>query len=280
MNKRPVILDGAIGTSLWNKAEELGYPKDPVWIYNMEHPDIVSELAKEYADAGSEIVFANTFGANRLSVTRSSSYTSPQVTAKAVEIARNALAGTGCKTALDAGPLSVLLEPYGDLEEDECRDIYDEMIGAGVEAGAELIVLETFLDLEMMKVAASAALEYNIPVLCAMTFEKSGFTMMGNSVDDVIRELEPMGVAGIGMNCSLGPDMALPIIREFASKTGLPLIFKPNAGLPSAVDGTVISALDAETFAKAVEPAFDIVSYIGGCCGSDPSYIREIKKLL
>ena len=104
--------------------------------------------------------------------------------------------------------------------------------------------------------------------------------MMGNRVEDVIRELEPLGIAGIGMNCSLGPDMALPIIREFAGKTSLPLVYKPNAGLPISAGGTVESGCDAVTFAKAVAPAFEIVSFIGGCCGSDPSYIREIGKLL
>ena len=280
MKEKPILLDGAVGTSLWAKAEAKGYRKDPVWIYNIEHPDIVSELAKEYAQAGSQIILANTFGANGPAVARSSSYTTPRVVKAAVETTRAALAGTGCKTAFSAGPLSVLLEPYGDMEEEECQSIYEEMIGAGVDAGAEVIMLQTFFDLEMMKIAASVAMQYNIPVYCTMTFEKVGRTMMGNSVEDVIGDLEPLGISGIGMNCSLGPDLALPIIREFAEKTSLPLVFKPNAGLPISAGGSTASAIDAKTFARALEPAFEIVDFIGGCCGSDPSYIREIRSLL
>ena len=279
MAAKPILLDGAVGTSLWAKAEANGINKDPVWIYNIEHPELVEELAKEYAASGSEIILANTFGANRLAVQRSSSYTTPQVVKAAVEITRKALEGTGKVTALSVGPLSVLLEPYGDLEEDECREIYQEMISAGVEAGAEAIMIQTFLDLAMMKIAAEVAVQYGLPVYCTLTFEKGGRTIMGNSVQDMIDELTPLGVTAIGMNCSLGPDLALPIIQEFAQKTDLPLVFKPNAGLPISAGGGG-SAIDADAFAQAVAPAFGIVSYIGGCCGSDPSYVSAIKALL
>ena len=280
MKQKPILLDGAFGTSLWAKAEAKGYDKVPVWRYNIEHPELIDELVKEYAAAGSQMIQANTFGANGPTVKHVSSYTTPQIVKAGVEITKNALAGTDVKTALSIGPLSMLLEPYGDLEEDECQEYYEEMIGAGMDGGADAVVIETFMDLEMMKIAASIAVPYGVPVYCMMTFEKSGRTMMGNSVEDVVRALEPIGVAGTGMNCSLGPDLALPIIQEFAAKTELPLIYKPNAGLPVSAGGTFASGCDAVSFAKAVEPAFDIVSLIGGCCGTDPSYIREISKLL
>ncbi len=281
MKKDVVLLDGAVGTSLWAKAAAHGYEKVPVWVYNIEHPDIVEELVREYAAAGSQMILANTFGANGPAVKRSSTYTTPQVVKAGVEIAKRVLVGTGIKTVLAIGPLSTLLEPYGDMEEDECRAIYAEMIAAGMEAGAEAIMIQTFLDLAMMKIATQIAVSYGVPVFCTMTFEKVGKTMMGNSVEDVIRELEPLGIAGIGMNCSLGPDMALPIIRRFAEKTNLPLVFKPNAGLPiSAENGNEVSACDAATFAQAVAPALEYVSYIGGCCGSDPGYVSEIARVL
>jgi 5-methyltetrahydrofolate--homocysteine methyltransferase len=114
-----------------------------------------------------------------------------------------------------------------------------------------------------------------------MTFEKNGKTMFGNSVQDTIDTLAPLGIDAIGLNCSLGPDLALPIIREFSEKTDMPLLFKPNAGKPIlSADGSTAVAYTAEQFAKDVEPALEFVSYIGGCCGSDAEYIKEIKKLL
>ena len=276
---KPVLLDGAVGTSLWAKAEAHGYKKDPVWKYNIEHPEIVAELAQEYAAAGSKMILANTFGANGPMVKRVSSYSTADVVSKGVQITRKALEGTDCVTALSMGPLTALLDPYGDMEEEECAEIYEEIAEAGVNAGAQAFMIQTFMDLHMMEVAAKVCVKYKLPIYCTLTFEKRGKTMMGNSVEDMIETLEPLGVAGMGMNCSLGPDLALPIIKEFAEKTSVPLVYKPNAGMPISSGGSG-SAITAEEFAKAVEPALDFVSYIGGCCGSDPTYVAEIKKLL
>ena len=114
-----------------------------------------------------------------------------------------------------------------------------------------------------------------------MTFEKSGKTMFGNSVQDTIDTLVPLGIDAVGLNCSLGPDLALPIIKEFAEKTTLPIVFKPNAGKPIlSADGSSSAAYTAEQFAKDVAPALEYVSYIGGCCGADATYVKELKKLL
>ena len=272
-----ILLDGAQGTLLWEKAGQSGVEKEPVWKYNIEHPEFVAEAAKEYAAAGSAIVCANTFGANRLAVARSSAYSAPQVVEAGVRLAREALAGTGVKTALDIGPLSVMMEPYGDLEEDEAAEIFDEMLAAGAGAGADIVFFETFMDVGMMRVAAEAAQKYGLPVVCSMTFEKGGHTMMGNSVEDIIETFTPLGLAGIGMNCSLGPAAALDVIRAFAEKTDLPLFFKPNAGLPDSPDAEGASP---EGFARLVAPALDCVSYLGGCCGTSPAFIRELKKLI
>lgn len=281
MNNNITLLDGAFGTSLWHYADEAGVKNDPVWEYNIEHPEFVERLTKAYYDAGSQIIQCNTFGANGPAVKRSSGYATADVVAAAVKIAKEALAGTPAKASLSVGPLSMLLEPYGDLEEDECYEIYDEVIGAGVKAGADIVALETFMDKEMMRIAATVAKKYDVPVFCSMTFEKSGRTMMGNSVQDVIDTLTPVGIDAIGMNCSLGPEQALPIIKEFSEKTDLPLIFKPNAGKPVVnADGTASAPISAQEFAQLVKPAFEYVSYIGGCCGSDPSFITEIKKCL
>jgi len=281
MKQNVTLLDGAGGTMLWNMAEEKGYAKDPVWKYNVDHPELVKKLAENYIDAGSQIIYTNTFGANCHAVARSSDYTVEQVVSAGVRIAKEAVAGTGVKVALDVGPLSMMMEPYGDLTEEEVEEIYREQIGAGMSEDPDFIVLETFMDLEMLKVAVSVAKSYGVPVLCTMTFEARGRTMMGNRVEDIAEELSDLGVDGVGINCSLGPVDAVPIIREFAEHTDLPLVFKPNAGKPVlAEDGSVISPYSATDFADDVTPVLDLVTYLGGCCGSDPDYIRELKKTI
>ena len=169
------------------------------------------------------------------------------------------------------------MEPYGDLTEEEAGEIYYEMLSAGVKEGPDLILLQTFIDLSMLRVAAAEAKKFGLPVFCCLSFERRGKTMMGNSVEDMIEELEPLGIDAIGMNCSLGPDLAIPVIKEFVGKTSLPLIFKPNAGKPIlAADGTTATAYSVKVFADDVMPALDFVDYVGGCCGSDASYIREL----
>ncbi len=281
MDRKITLLDGAVGTSLWALAEANGVKKEPVWKYNIEHPEFVEELTRRYLEAGSEIILANTFGANGPAVKRSSNYSAHDVVTAGIKAAKKVLDGTGVKLCLSLGPLTQLLEPYGDLEEEECAAIYDEMLDAGIGAGAEMVLIQTFMDLEMMRVATVEAMKYNVPVFCAMTFEKHGKTMFGNSVQDTIDTLVPLGISAIGLNCSLGPDLALPIIREFAGKTDIPLLFKPNAGKPiMSADGTTSVSYSAEQFAEDIKPALEYVSYIGGCCGSDPEYIKEIKKLL
>lgn len=281
MNGNIILLDGAGGTCLWNLAESLGYAKDPVWKYNMEHPDIVKQVAADYVAAGSQIILANTFGANGPAVKRSSDYSVEDVVRAGVRLAKEAAFGTDVKVALDIGPLTVLMEPYGDLTEEEAEEIFREQIGAGMKEQPDLILLETFLDLEMLKVAARVAKSYDVPVFCTMTFEGRGRTMMGNRVEDIAEELEELGVDAVGLNCSQGPETAIPVILEFAEHTDLPLIFKPNAGKPVlAEDGSVISPYDAAAFVRDVEPALDKVTYLGGCCGSSPDYIRALKAYL
>lgn len=275
------LLDGAVGTTLWAMAEARGIAKVPVWKYNIEHPELVSEMTRKYVEAGSEIILANTFGANRPAVQRSSSCTVEEIVSAAVRLGRDAIAGSGAKLSLAMGPLSQLMEPYGDLEEDEVEEIYDEMLSAAMKIGVDCVTIQTFMDLEMMKVAAKTAKRYGIPVYCLMTFEKVGKTMMGNSVEDIIEGLSPIGIDAIGMNCSVGPVDALPIIRSFAQKTDIPLMYKPNAGLPvTDASGKVIFDYTPARFAEEVAPALEIVQYVGGCCGTNDEFIRELKKYI
>lgn len=276
-----ILLDGAQGTRLWALAEEAGDAREPVWKYNVNRPEIVKQMHREYLEAGAQIISANTFSANRLSLKSSPGYTVEQVVREAVAIAKDAASPYGAKTALDIGPLSVLLEPYGSLEEDEAAEMFGEVLGSGVAAGAELIFFETFIDMEMMLIAAREAKKYDLPVVCSMSFEKRGRTMLGNSVEDIVETLSPLGIDGVGMNCSLGPEPALQVIREFAENTDLPLFFKPNAGMPAQTPaGDTVYDCTPERFAAELAPAAPLVRWLGGCCGTDAAYIRALKAIL
>ena len=275
MNKDLVLLDGAVGTSLWEKTDD----KVPVWRYNIEKPDIVSQLINEYYEAGSKIILANTFSANGPSVA-DSGYTVEQIVSSAMEIAHGALDGKDAKIALSVGPLTGLLKPFGNISEEEAVEIFTEQIEAGVKGKPNVIFLQTFMDLKMMQIAARIARKHDIPLFCSFSFVKSAKdkgsrTMMGNSIDDILKGLAEF--KPVGLNCSLGPEMALPIIEEYSQKTDIPLIFKPNAGKPTLEGG---SQFDYDTFAEDIAKAACVpgVKYIGGCCGSNAKYIEALRK--
>lgn len=266
-----ILLDGSMGTALWNMAEEKGIEKVSVWKYNIEQPDMVLAMHRKYVEAGSNYIQTNTFSANRLNVESESSYTVEQVITSAVKLAKQAAEGTDVKVYLSSGPLSVLLQPLGKLSREECFSIYDEIASAAVKAGVDMIVFETFLDLEMMKIAVEAAKKYDVKVISSMTFGRKGRTMYGNTVKQIAEQLSELGVDGIGLNCGLGPVQAGSIIRQFREYTSLPLYFKPNSGMDENYD--------AIAFAQEIKEVLPYVDYVGACCGSDENYIKEIKKL-
>lgn len=267
-----ILLDGAAGTNLWAKAGNTA----PVWQYNITNPGIVAELEEEYVQAGSQIILSNTFAANASSL-KNTGYDVTDVVSRALSIAQETVAGRA-KIGLDVGPLNELLEPYGDLTEDEAFEIFDQQISAGADK-ADLIFLETFMDLAMMKIAVQAAQKHDKPIMCSFSFDQTGHTMMGNTVDAILKGLSEYNIAAIGLNCSLGPDLAVPVIRQFRSLTDLPLIFKPNAGKPVA--GTDNAEIDVETFAQDCLPAIECgIKYLGGCCGTSPAYIKRLAEKL
>lgn len=266
------LLDGSAGTALWAMAEAAGVPKKSVWMYNIEHPEFVLELHRRYVEAGSEMIQANTFSANRMSVERESDYSVEEIVTAAVRLAKQATEGTAVKVYATFGPLLQLMEPYGKLTAAQVEETYSELASAAVNAGADFIVLETFMDVRMAEIAAKASKKFGIPVICSMTFEKRHRTMMGDTVKKIVDTLTPLGIDGLGMNCSAGPVEGLEIIKEFSESTELPLYFKPNSGMGENYS--------AKQFAEELAPALPLVTYIGGCCGSNEEYIKEIKKLL
>ena len=270
MKQKIVLMDGATGTRLWALAEAAGYAKAPVWTYNLTHPELVAQVAAEYIAAGSTLLCSNTFAANGPEVARVPGMAVGEVVAAGVRIAKGAAAAAEAdvRVALDVGPLSAMLEPFGPTTPEQAAACFAELLGAGVDAGADCIFLETFTSLEMLSIALAEAKRFPLPVLCSMSFDRSGRTMMGDSVADICETLERGGAAAVGLNCSFGPAAAVPVIRDYAAHTALPLILKPNADVGAA------------DFAETLAPALPLVAYAGACCGSDPDYIREIAQRL
>ena len=269
MSKRRItLMDGATGTRLWELAAAEGLGRAPVWTYNLTRPDLVRRVAEEYIAAGTRLLCSNTFTANAAEVARVPDMDAETVVAAGVRIAKEAAAAADAevRVALDVGPLSTLLAPWGDTEPERAREIFAGQIGAGVAAGADCVLLETFTGIAMLRIAAEEAKRHPLPVLCSLTFDRRGRTLMGETLDEIVSEIEPLGVASLGINCSFGPASALPVIRAYAERTNLPLILKPNADC------------GAEDFAETLVPVLPLVSYVGACCGSDPDYIRALAK--
>ena len=299
MTIRPTLLDGSGGSCMMEMIAARGIEThDPVWAFNMHYPDLVESLYKQYIEAGSEVILANTFGANRLSVGHFSDYDPADVVREGVRIGRAAVngsviggngpgAGHKAQLWLDIGALTKLLKPAGRkdsprwMSHEECEDIFAQQIGAGAKEGVDGILLETFMDLAMMEIGVKVARRYDVPVYCMMTYEKNHRTMMGNTVEQVVNTLAPYGISGVGMNCSLGPAESVGVIEEYHQVTDLPLLFKPNAGKPIIdAEGNSSQPYSPEQFVEECRPAFDIVSYIGGCCGTSPAYIKALSAAL
>ena len=266
-----IFLDGAMGTMLQRKGLQPGENPE---LLNLTRPEWMRDIHAAYVEAGSNIVYANTFGANGRKLA-GSGHTVEEVVSAAV---RNAKAAVGDRAlvAVDMGPLGELLEPMGTLTFEEAYDLFAEVVKAGAAAGADLAVIETMTDLYETKAALLAVKEQtSLPAFVTMTFDENGRTFTGCTVASMARTLEGLGADAIGLNCSLGPKQLLPILQELCSQTRLPVIAKPNAGLPDPVDGHY--DLTPAEFAQAMKDAVAAgVSIIGGCCGTDPEYIRAL----
>ena len=271
-----LILDGAMGTVLQQRGLPPGGQPE---LLNLTEPELLESVYKEYVAAGSQVVYANTFGANGLKLAKTGRSVE-EVVCAAITVAKQAVSGTGALVALDVGPLGELLEPMGTLPFERAYDLFREMMEAGAKAGADLIAIETMTDLYEAKAALLAAKEATtLPVLVTMSFEASGRTFTGCTVASMARTLEGLGADAIGLNCSLGPDLLAPLLKELCENTHLPVVAKPNAGLPDPVDGHY--DMGPEDFAQALLPCVEAgVSIVGGCCGTSPAYIQALSKAL
>ena len=271
-----LVLDGGMGTELQKRGLPAGGVPE---LLCLTDPELLKSVHRDYIAAGSEVIYANTFGANALKLARTGHEPAEVITA-AIRIAREAAEGTGTRVALDVGPLGELLEPMGTLSFERAYALFREMVTAGAAAGAELIVIETMTDLQEARAALLAAREWSLlPVFVTMSFDESGRTFTGCTVESMARTLEGLGADAIGLNCSLGPDKLAPLLKELCEYTRLPVIAKPNAGLPDPVDGHY--DMGPEAFVEALLPCVEAgVSIVGGCCGTSPEYIRQLRSAL
>lgn len=273
----PIFLDGATGSNLIKRGMPVGVCPEK-WI--LEHKDVLIGLQREYVDAGSDIIYAPTFSANRIKLKEYGLDSQiREINHELVKISKEAAE----KSAYVAGNITMTgeqLSPIGRMDFEELINIYKEQIGYLAEAGADLLVVETMMSLQETRAALIAAKEVcELPIMATMTFEADGRTLYGTDARTAAVVLESLGAAAIGANCSTGPDKMVNIIKEMADVTSIPIIAKPNAGLPALdKDGNTVYDMGEEEFAEGMKAIIEAgASVIGGCCGTSPSYIRAAK---
>ncbi len=273
MKERVLFFDGGMGTMVQRAGLKAGQQPE---VYNMIHPEIITSIHKAYVEAGSDIITTNTFGANEYKL-QGTGYTVEEIVERGVSLARKAV-GDGW-VALDIGPIGQLMEPNGTLSFDDVYRSVARQVKAGVKAGADLVIIETIADLYEMKAAVLAIKENSsLPVFCTLTYGDSGRTMMGTDPLTAVNVLEGLGVDAVGANCSLGPKELMPIVDQILKYAHIPVIIQPNAGLPRLENGQTVFATSAKEFATyAAQMVRKGVRIIGGCCGTSPEFIEELR---
>ena len=275
-----VLLDGATGSNLM----KAGLPRAvsaEQWV--TEHPDVLQELQRAYVEAGSKIVYAPTFAANRISLANFGLESQvEQLNTRLVKISREAVEGR----AFVAGDLTTtgqLMEPKGDMTYEKLYHAYQEQVRALADAGADLLVAETMLSVEETIVALDAAQSVcQLPVMCTLSLEADGTAMYGGNAVEAVVTLQEMGAAAVGLNCSVGPDQLESVVRNMKEAATVPVIAKPNAGMPSINEkGEAVYSMNEDDFARYTKILVEAgAGIVGGCCGTTPDYIRKLAQIL
>lgn len=277
---RPLLLDGATGSNLMKRGMPRGVCTE-LWID--AHPEILLDLQREYVAAGSDIIYAPTFSANRHTLEREG--LGDQVSdlnRRLVALSRQA-AGGKALVAGDMTTTGVPLEPNGPMEYNRLHEIYREQAAALAEGGADLIVIETMLGIDETAVALEAAREVcDLPVLCSLTVQSDGSAYFGGNCVDAVEELQELGASAAGVNCSCGPEQLVSLVRNMKAVARIPLLVKPNAGMPAiSDDGEAVYPMTAAEFASHMRVLLEAgANLIGGCCGTTPEFIAEMKREL
>ena len=274
-----LLADGAWGTEFFKRGLMQGSPPDE---WNLTHPEIVREITREYLEAGAAIILTNTFGANRLRLeAHGLSDRVREINIRAAELAREVV-GSDAIVAGDIGPSGRILT-LGEVSREELATAFAEQARALRDGGVDWIVVESMADAEEMEVAVQAACDHaGVPVVASMTYNRTpkGYrTMMGNTPEACVRKAESAGAALIGANCGTGIEDYVPLAPILRGLTELPVWVKANAGVPQIVAGKVTFPLTPEQYASFVPALVETgVDVIGGCCGTDPRFIREVGK--
>lgn len=281
-----VFLDGAIGSNLQEHGMQAGDCPE-TWI--LEHPDVFVELQKGYIQAGSDVLYAPTFTCNRIKLAEYGLEDRlEEMTAKLVGLSRRAVEESGTtRQVYIAGDMTMTgeqLYPMGTLSFEELVDVYKEQVRALVAAGIDLFAVETMMSLQECRGAVLAIKETcgdELPVMVTLTFQEDGRTLYGTSPETAAIVLESMGVDAVGVNCSAGPDKMVDLIQRMERMVGIPLVVKPNAGLPKLVDGRTAYDMGAEEFSETMLPLVKKgATILGGCCGTTPEHIKRLRERL
>ncbi len=278
MKSNVLLLDGGMGTML----QKMGIaPGELPERWNLSHPEAITEIHRRYYDAGSNVVNTNTFGAN---VLKFSTDELEEIIKAAIANARAAIAESSSPkekwVALDIGPTGHMLAPFGDLDFEDAVSVFAKTVKLGVKYGADLIFIETMNDSYETKAALLAAKENSdLPVFVSNAYSEDGKLMTGATPAAMVALLEGMGADAIGVNCSLGPKALAEVVEEYIKYASVPVIVKPNAGLPKSVDGKTVYDVAEDEFAKDVATLMDKGACVaGGCCGTTPDYIAALAK--
>ncbi len=278
-----LVGDGAMGTMLLARGLKSGQCPERM---NLDHPEVLEEIASAYFEAGSDIISTNTFGGSALKLAQYGlDGRTEEINAAAVMAVRNVVGRERC-LALSVGPCGHLLEPYGDVTPDQVTDGFARQLSGALSQGADLICVETMTDLAEATLAISAAQELapDIPIATTMTFDvttEGMFTIMGVTVAQAVEELSDAGASIIGSNCGNGIENMIKIAGAFRELTDLPILIQSNAGLPELDGEELIYKETPEYMAERCRELLDLkVNIIGGCCGTTPNHIAAIRALV
>lgn len=272
-----LFLDGAMGTML----QALGLePGECPELLNISNPGRVEEIHLSYANSGADIVETNTFGGNRIKLgSYGLSERAYELNYAGVRLAKEATRGMGVLVAASMGPTGRLMEPLGDLGFDTCYEAFKEQVTAFRDAGADIISIETMFSLDEAKCALMAARDASdLPVICHLSFQRGGRTVMGTDPVTAVTVCQTLGAFAVGANCSIGPSDMVGVIRAMSKVSSIPISAEPNAGLPEVVDGVTVYPESPDMMAQHAEGLVRAgASIIGGCCGTTPEHIRAIR---
>lgn len=268
-----LLVDGAMGTMLQKRGLPVGVPPE---LFNLSHPEILTKVHQEYVAAGADIITANTFQANRYKLPREQL---SQVISSGIALAR---AAKPKYVAYDMGPIGQMMAPMGTLTFTEAYEAFKEQAILAEQAGADLVILETLSDLLEMKSAILAIKENTaLPIIATMTFQEDGRTFVGTDPVTATLTLQALGVAALGVNCSLGPQELLPVVKQICQYAKVPVAVQANAGLPQMEAGETVYRISVQAYTQAVAEMLDLgVTVIGGCCGTTPAFTKALRDLL